>query len=186
MKNNNTRQIHLSAGHSPSRPGARYYGRDEAEMAIKLKNALASQLAPFGTVRMISDRLDLRGTIAKINESARTTDLAAEIHFNSGNWSLRGTEVYYHNAREKAIAEIFSKEISDALNIPNRGARPDRWTWVGQLGFLRKLKCDSVLVEVCYLTSDSDMAKYDVDKAVEGATGDDPIFLSLVLVFNVV
>ena len=164
------RQIFWDNGHHLGDPGARHKSYSENEMTIELGNKLLYALRDdFGTIRMVPDNLNLASSIDFVNQSARPDDFAVSVHFNAhSDTSVSGTEVYYSDLEEKRIAEVFARHISKALFIPNRGARPDRWTWVGSLGWLRKLKCNSILVETCYLTSDSDMGKYTPERALVG------------------
>lgn len=158
----------INAGHSKYIKGAVHKEYKENEMVIKLRNILLPLLKDYKIVS-VPDNLSLKKSIAWVNERANENDFAFSLHFNAhNNSSIRGVEAYYHNIREKKLAPIFSKEISKVLNIPNRGARPDTWTWVGSLGWLRKLRCDSILVEVCYLTNKDDMKAYRADKACRG------------------
>ena len=103
----------------------------------------------------VTDELDLKASIAWINEKCHETDFALEVHFNANNdKNIRGTEAYYADNPQFAI--FFSAEVSGKLGIPNRGAKHDSQTYVGSLGFLRKLVCPSVVVEAAYLTNYQD------------------------------
>lgn len=163
-------KVFLNAGHHLLDPGAWHKGHKEGELTIELRDAVINLFTGDQIeFESVPDDLDLKESIAWVNERADVNDTAFSIHFNANsNPGIRGTEAYYFNEREKELAEIYSRNVSSDLHIPNRGAKPDKNTWVGSLGWLRKLKCDSVLIEVCYLSNDLDMSNYDVSRAARG------------------
>ena len=162
--------VFINAGHHLLDPGGFSNPHKENQLTIELRNAIESLFVrtdlEYG---IVPDELNLRQSIDWINKRADENDIAFSIHFNAhSNKFVLGTEAYFFNNREHQMAEIFSRTISKSLGINNRGAKADTLTWVGSLGWVRRLKCDSVLVEVCYLTSPIDMARYDVDSAARG------------------
>src|SRR3990167_8302976 len=72
------------------------------------------------------DTLSLRDTIDWINFSAKPDDFSLEIHLNAHQ------------------------------NKSNRGPKHDSLSYVGSLGFLRQLKCPSVIIECLYMTNEQD------------------------------
>jgi len=162
-------RIILNNGHHINDSGAVHAEHEESELAMELGYAVKKELEKFVEVLFVPDNLNLRDSIKWVNERAEEHDFAFSIHFNSHNNSfVGGTEVYYSNAREKELAITFVDEVVKATGFRNRGPRHDSATWVGSLGWLRKLKCDSVLLEVCYLTNNEDMTLYDTQKATTG------------------
>jgi N-acetylmuramoyl-L-alanine amidase len=162
-------RIFLNNGHHLKDSGAVHHGHEESQMAIELGNSVALALETFVEVLVVPDDLNLKDSIKWVNDQATEHDFAFSTHFNShNNQYVRGTEVYYANTREKELAITFAEEVSKAGGFKNRGPRHDSATWVGSLGWLRNLKCDSVLLEVCYLTNHEDMVKYDTQKVTEG------------------
>lgn len=163
-------RIFLNAGHNLDDVGAVGHGFNENEMNVKLRDRVFSMIKEGSDeIIQIPDELNLRESIDWVNERAEKEDMAISIHFNSNQSPyIHGTEAYYSNDREREMAIVFAQEVSRSLGFRNRGARHDSWTWVGSLGWLRKLKCDSVLVEVCYLTNESDMIEYSIEKAARG------------------
>lgn len=145
-------KIYINAGHHDHDSGNQSAGYSEHELNKRIRNEVVKLLPDAFRV---PDNLDLRNSIAWVNQSAEPDDLAIDIHLNgSASPDLRGTEAYY--STDSKLAEIFALNVSKALGIPNRGARHDSESFVGSLGWLRKLKCRSVLVEVCYLSSPGD------------------------------
>lgn len=162
-------KVFVNAGHHLSDPGAWHDPKTESQLSIQLRDMSLLLLQEHVKVIWVPDDLNLKESIKWINDRATINDIAFSIHFNSNrDKTIKGTEVYYYNDREKQIGEIFSRTVSSALGIENRGAIADKFTWVGSLGWVRKLICDSVLVEVCYLTNDSDMSVYTPEKASQG------------------
>ncbi len=167
------KKIIINAGHHLADSGVVHKRLIESEMTIALRDKVAILLEDYGKLYIIPDHLNLRQSIAWVNGRADVDSLAITIHFNShNNRSIGGTEVYYANEREHELAIIFADHVSKSGVFRNRGAKHDSLTWVGSLGWLRKLKCDSVLIEVCFLTNEDDMEKYsanNVSRAIRDA-----------------
>ena len=124
-------------------------------LGMMSRDALKPLLAGY-EVFYVPDELNLVDTLAWINERADESDFAIAIHFNgNADPAIRGTEAYYADS-EEWTAGVFASAISKALGIPNRGAIHDSKTYVGSLGFLRKLVCLSVVIECAYLTNHQD------------------------------
>ncbi len=162
-------RVIINAGHSVFDPGVMHGGKKESAIAMGLRDEIVHKLGERYDFISVPDTINLRDSIAWINRRANVNDVAFSIHFNShSNRTVRGTEAYYYNQREGELAAIYSREISEALGIPNRGAKPDRYTWVGSLGWVRQLKCDSVLIEFCYITNPADMRVFNYGDALKG------------------
>jgi len=158
-------KIFISAGHHLKDQGTSWGTLKENELTIRVRDAVFKLL--IGENFFPPDNLTLKETIEWINERANLGDLAVEIHFNSNsNASLRGTEAYYWF--QPRFAEVFSRKVAEALGIPNRGPKPDHMSYVGELGFLRKLKCDSVLVECLYLSNQADRDALNIEAIARG------------------
>jgi len=144
--------IYIKAGHSLSDGGAKVGNYQEATINRWIRNELKEILPE---AHYLPDNLTLREALDYINEKAEEGDFALDIHLNSNNDKRRrGTEGYY--SEDSRYAEVMSRCVSKKLLIPNKGARHDSQTYVGSLGFLRHLKCNSTLIEVCYLTNEED------------------------------
>lgn len=155
-------KIFINAGHwdDPTTdaiedPGARTSEHNESELVMKIRDNLETI---FPTADYVPDDLDLKQSIQYVNDRAERNDLAISIHINANNnTSIRGVEAYY--ADNSKLADLFSRRVSQSISIPNRGAKHDSESYVGSLGWLRKIKCQSVLIEVCYLTNSKDVFK---------------------------
>lgn len=161
------RKIIINAGHHDNDSGfITKSGIREADETKKIRDALKPLLLGYN-VLYVPDELNLKDSIVWINKRTTKEDFAIDIHLNSNsNTLVRGSEAYFYITPR--YASVFSRRISWALDVPNRGAKPDTQTFVGSLGFLRLLNCSSVVVECCYLTNDEDCAKYTPQKAAGG------------------
>ena len=140
----------------------------EALMTIALRDAVIAKLNEINRAYLtIPDNLDISGSIIWVNKNAVEDDLLVDIHFNaSKTHQARGTEAYYY--REQIFAKTLTEEVSKALGTPNRGYFPDNMTVIGELSLLRKTKCRSALIEVCFIDHPLDIAALNYDKAAQG------------------
>jgi len=160
-------KIFFSAGHNNvGDNGAIVNEFKESEIVMSIRDKVKDILKD---AIFVPDNLSLRETIDFINAQSLPDDLCIEIHLNSnGDKEVRGTEAYYISDPKlalhfsKIIAEycdfinLGAKDIQkkeESLGFDNRGARPDSQTHVGSLGFLRQTHCQSVLIELCYLSN---------------------------------
>lgn len=162
-------RLFINAGHDLMSPGAVSGKYVENKLTMELRDVIVPLLAGVASVIEVPDELDLKQSIEWINKRATVNDVAISVHFNSFSDSgVGGTEAFYSNEREKQMAEIFSRTVSTVLGLKNRGAKHDSKTWIGSLGWLRRLVCDSVVVEICFLTHDFDMNSYSAPQAAQG------------------
>ncbi len=170
------RKLILSAGHtnvpgkdrgaSATIDGKTWYEGDEAARIVAdlypilirnnvdvyvddYKNALADTLA---TIKRV------------FGSKLRQDTLAVEIHFNaSQNPEVGGSEVIIPQSAtgyEKQAAEYTLGAICSALKTKSRGVRDESETFRKRLGWMR-IPCETILIEVCFMTSKQDMAKYE-------------------------
>ena len=160
-------KIFCNAGHFQKDSGATINNLRENELAMEVRDNLRVLLQGKRDVFYVPDELTLKESIDWVNERAQPEDFALDIHFNSSsNPKKRGTEVYYAIQNQYHAAEVLSMAVSERLMIPNFGAtnleemlgdaKHDSTSYVGSLGWVRQLKCLSVLIEVCYLTNPED------------------------------
>lgn len=145
------KRIFYDNGHSLNDTGAIVGDHQENKIAIEIGERVKELGGEFDIV-FVPDNLNLRETIAFIQERAEEGDLAVAIHLNANNnTDLKGVEAYYF--KDSETAEIFTRNICKMTGQVNRGARADTETFVGSLGFVRKLPCKSVLIECGYMTN---------------------------------
>lgn len=176
---NTKKTIILNAGHwdDPDTPhiedsGASWNHVKEAIEVMKIRDRVVYFLIKAGfEVLIVPDNLDLRKSIAWANEKAPNLNdaLAIDIHLNflSDN-NARGSEAFFGvSETSKQIAAAISKGVSSEMNIPDRGAKPDTQTAVGELGWIRKTTMWASLIEVCFLTNAEDMAILQGEKGYD-------------------
>jgi len=142
----------------------------ESKLTIAIRNAL-HDLMP--NAYYVHDNLDLRKSIDWINDKLKESSaesFAVGIHINANNdTQRRGTEAYYSD--DPKYAKVFSRCVAKSLGVPNAGAIHDSKSYVGSLGFLRQLKCPSVIIEVCYSTNLGDRIALENDGIKKAAQG---------------
>ena len=159
-------RVLLSAGHGGYEngvldPGIMAAGTTEAREMIWLREATAQTLQRRGIeVLTVPDDLSLQQTIAWINARGRAGDVALEIHLDgSSNPATRGTTVYFiaNNQVRQTQAEILLRStLARVPQLLSRGALPDTATGLGNRLFCRQLTVPSLLVEVGFLTNETD------------------------------
>ncbi|MDB9456483.1 N-acetylmuramoyl-L-alanine amidase [Dolichospermum circinale CS-534/05] len=160
-------RIFISAGHFTGESGAiSVLGTKEADEMIQTRDALIQELESRGLKKdqdffSVPDTINLKRTIAWINDRSRSGDIAVELHGNSANApAARGAESYYTNGnnQRKADAEKLLNALLAAVpGLINRGAKPDNASQHSRLAFCRDVDIPSVLIELCFLSSRDDM-----------------------------
>lgn len=172
------RNLFLTAGHRRGSTGANANGYSEAELAIQLRNDLTAKLHEQGVIVVNdADADSLTSVVNIINKNCTNRDLCLDLHFNSfSNASANGTEVLIQNSptnMEIEFAEDVLNAICSTLGIKNRGVKKEGKSQYKRLAMLSGVKCNSVLVELCFISSKSDMVRYEskynelVEKLVE-------------------
>ena len=162
----------VHGGHNSIVPGAAKYLNEVTEDR-KVKNKVISLLKAAGhTVYDCTDdsgqtqSKNLANIVSKCNK--HSVDLDISIHLNAGGGT--GAEVLYTSSSGKAWAEKVSKAVASALGIRNRGAKKRDNLYV-----LNHTKATAILVECCFVDSQTDKSKWNVDKCakaiVEAVTG---------------
>lgn len=155
------RKIIINAGHFDGDPGAVTIKEGDEAKKVRDQAVIALKAAGFEVVP-VPDDLDLKKSIAFANTVAKNLDdaLCIDIHLNANSDpKARGTEAYYGTSdTSKKIAEAMARNVSKALGLSNRGAKPDTETHVGSLGWIRQTKAWATLVEVAFITNAADMA----------------------------
>jgi N-acetylmuramoyl-L-alanine amidase len=159
------RTIYLSAGHGGTDPGAvALDGRTEAALALKLRNDVTKLLVARGvSVKNDVDTAPLTDVLAWLAQAALPNDIAVELHFNSAGFNATGVEVIVPEVPsdfESFTARELCVRIASALNLKNRGVKGEQATARKRLGWMRT-RCETVLIEVCFLSNKSDLDAFD-------------------------
>ena len=160
-----TKNLFITAGHRGGSTGANANGYSEAELAIQLRNDLTDKLHEHGVVVVNDADVDsLSSVVNNINKNCTNRDLCLDLHFNSfSNASANGTEVLIQNAptnSEIEFAEDVLNAVCSTLGTKNRGVKKGKSQYK-RLAMLSGVKCNSVLVELCFISSQSDMVRYN-------------------------
>lgn len=161
---NFAKTIIISAGHSNGDPGAiAANGMREADLALRIRNRVATTLRADGEFRILTDGSDsenkpLRDAIQilKANPGA----LAVEFHFNAaGRPSVKGIEILC-GSEKKTLAQELAVSIATVTGSPLRGILGWKPTNSGQhhrLGF-----CDAggLIIELEFLSNPDALAHY--------------------------
>lgn len=162
------KKIFVIAGHSNTDPGAvatHDYLVKEATYTKRLRYLITEYFKAFNDsveVFIDDDKDNLQTVINKINKDVKAGDLVIDIHFNAFNGKATGTEVIIpaiSSKLENKLAAEISKEISEVLEIPNRGAKSEAQTARGRIGILRGVG-NRILLEVCFIDNSKDYKAY--------------------------
>lgn len=163
------RKIYLTAGHRGGTTGANYNGIKEAEETIWLRNEIAKMLKRKGVnVEIDNDDASLSEVIATINAECKKTDICVDLHFNAvANPSANGTESFkpFNSSDiEIEIAEDLLYATCMTLGTKNRGVKREGEGTHQRLAMLSDVKCNSVLLEICFISNIADANKYKEKK----------------------
>jgi len=155
----------ISAGHGGSDPGNTASGRKEAEIAVELRNIVASKLRARGhdvtTDGAGKDNWVLAKAIGLI-----TGRLAVEIHTNTGAPTARGVEVI-GAAKYRGLCRRIASSVAEVLGTITRrdGGWFDYDKLVSEqgrtLGFVRG---GGIIVETFFQSNAKELAAYDDKK----------------------
>ena len=155
-------KICISIGHGKSKSGgydsgAVSSGYHEYRLAREIGRYIGQALSEYDcAVDVINYDADkyLTERIADVNKGGY--DLAVEIHLNAGGGT--GSEVYYKHTNKEGqkLAAAISKSIANTFGIRDRGAKVKLSGNVDYFGFVREVKCQSLLVETVFIDTKSD------------------------------
>ncbi len=170
-KEQNMGTYNIHAGHCPHGQGASgavgYLKESVEDRAVK--NLLIANLKSQGnTVYDCTDdtnctaRQNLQRIVAKCN--AHSVEKDVSIHLNAGGGT--GVEVWIVNpAMESAAAKICA-EVAASLGIKNRGVK-----YSNNLYVLNHTKAPALLIECCFVDSQTDYNQWNVRKCADAITG---------------
>lgn len=164
----------VHGGHNSIVPGANMYLNEVTEDR-SVKDKVIAYLRTAGHTAYdctddsgTTQSRNLSNIVAKCN--AHSVDLDISIHLNAGGGT--GTEVWYYtgDGTGKSKAAAVSAAVAKALGIKDRGPKPSSDLYV-----LRNTEATAILVECCFVDSQTDAAAWSADKCakaiVEAVTG---------------
>jgi len=165
--------LFLDAGHSLTDSGAvavhNGVSFKESELTIALRNAMLQILDKDTGFRTIhdSDNHNLVRTCAAAKAKLQKGDWLCSLHFNAGSATASGVEVFVAedaSLSAKTLGQLLCNLIATELNIPNRGVKSETESAHKRLGILH-CSTHALLIEVCFISSESDMSKYQAKQA---------------------
>lgn len=158
-------KFNLSAGHNPDGKiacGAVGLIKESTE-ARAVKDKVIKYLKEAGhTVYdcTVNDGTSQSNVLSKIVKkcNAHDVDLDISIHFNAGGGSGTETLVYSKDSKAYTYAEKITDNIAK-LGYKNRGVKVRKDLYV-----LANTKAPAVLIECCFVDSNTDYKIYDTDK----------------------
>lgn len=154
--------ILVSAGHTNKAGqdrGMQGNGYIEGVEATKLRDDVAAKLRSLGCA-VIEDGSDgVNDPLKRAIALARTANIAVEFHFNAGPSTATGIEVLA-KPKHKKLAQSIAKSIADATGLKLRGEQGWKSDSSGQHHRLGFCIAGGLIVEVCFMSSKSDMTAY--------------------------
>lgn len=156
--------IFLLSGHNGNGTGAGSSFLDEGTETIVLRNLIAINLTRLGCLDYTTDddNDNLNTVISKLKQKVKKDDILIDIHFNAATETANGSEVFIptdYSPEEKSLAETLLKTVCDTLGTKSRGVKVENQSQYSRLGILH-LPCNTVLLEVCFLTNKGDVYRY--------------------------
>ncbi len=157
------KKVYLGVGHGGKDPGAVAFGRKEKDMALDIAKACRDELVRHGVNVMLSRESDVSENLAsRIKEcNAFNPDLAADIHLNAGKGD--GAEVFHSKA--DTSDDVLAKNILNEITKIGQNSRGLKVKLLDDgrdyFGFVRQIKCDSVLVECAFIDNATDVKIVD-------------------------
>lgn len=148
-------KIYIGVGHGGSDSGAVGNGLKEKDLNLAVAKACKAALVRSGVTVKISRETDkeiwLEQRIAECNKFA--PDYALDIHHNAGGGD--GIEVYHsiNNAVDDKLAENIIDAVK-AIGQNSRGLKTRVEGGADYFGFIREIKCPSILVECAFVDTD--------------------------------
>ncbi|QEL01588.1 N-acetylmuramoyl-L-alanine amidase [Olivibacter sp. LS-1] len=156
----------ISAGHHLKDPGAiGIDSRQENKETIAFRALVICELHKHGiTVINDHDSETLGQYLARIKPG--NASVVLEFHFDAASATATGTTALVSDNANKMSLD-FAHELvtttAQTLGIKNRGVWTESQSHRRRLGIMRKDGCVALL-EICFITNESDMAKYDLKR----------------------
>lgn len=157
-------KISIHGGHNPDGKiacGAVGYGK-ESTLAREVCAYLEGYLSPYANVVNVTcdDGVSASDVLKKVicRTNSENPNLSVSIHLNAATTDkAHGSEVWYYagNTSTACLGDYICKEL-EKYGYYYRGAKPSK-----KLAVLRKIRCDSILVECAFVTNKNDMDMFN-------------------------
>lgn len=162
-------KILLIAGHGAGDPGAvGIIGSSEyreANLTRAVVVEAAANLKDFADVSIYPTNRNAFSdcqTGQLLHQVSSTYDLSVEVHFNAGSAPANGCEVWVPRSEmDRVLAAGVCDELSN-IGFSDRGVKAKNWCVIKTLS-AKGIK--SILVEVCFITSPTDMEIFNAHKS---------------------
>lgn len=157
------KKVFIGVGHGGKDPGAVANGLKEKDLTLAIAKACRDELKRHGVAVAISRESDASENLAQRIKEANAfgPDVAVDIHINAGGGD--GVEVFH--AKKDASDDQLAKNIIEEVKKLGQNSRglKTKATSSGSdyFGFIRQLKCPSVLVECAFIDNKKDIAILD-------------------------
>ena len=153
-------KIFLDAGHSYNDPGAMALGTSESMENRKIRDFVANGLATNKNfiIYRVPDNLNLIDSIRFVNKNYSIFDrggICLAIHLNAGGGT--GAEIFHHVKDRSLKAVNFINNYCRITNYKNRGAKTEKESAAGRLGWIDDTRPRAYLLEACFVDSKSDL-----------------------------
>lgn len=151
--------ILVSAGHNDNDPGAVGNGYKESTLAVKMRDRVAKALRGLGFTVLEDGEDGVNEPLNRAIQLCRQSDIAVEIHFNAGQPTACGVEALAKLPLRK-LSQDLCLAVNKAAGIKLRGDKGWKLDSSGQHHRLGFCEAGGVILEVCFISSASDMAAY--------------------------
>jgi len=149
--------LFISAGHSEADPGATGNGYSEADLVLEFRDRVARELHRQGAVFYKDGSKGRNLPLREAADMASKMDVSVEFHFNAfSSASATGSESLSSH-RDYELASALSETVSNALGIPDRGAKTED---SGQHSRLAFVQAGGVILEIGFLTNPNDLNSF--------------------------
>lgn len=150
-------KIVINAGHTKFGKGTGAVGKLNESIETRIIAYRVMELLTASNHEIIPavfDRSD--NNLKEAVDLSNDADLFVSIHLNAGGGT--GSEVYTWQGKETSKAKNVLTNLS-SLGFKNRGIKDGSDLYV-----IKKTKCESMLIEVCFVDNDNDFKIYDAEK----------------------
>ena len=152
--------IYCSVGHDAKRKGAynEKYDLHEYDINVETTQYLAEELIEMGlkVSKVYSDRLS--SAIKEINKTAKSTDIAIEMHVNAlSNPNVRGCEVMYFKGSKNGNRIAFHVQNAMRAFLGQQDKKNDARD---DLSFLERTVCAAIIPEPFFLSNEADVQRF--------------------------
>lgn len=162
--------IYVSAGHHNADPGAVANGFKENELTKDVRSLIVKNL---DAKNVIQDKDSETNAMYQNRIKPGTGSVVFDIHFNAGPITASGVECFVNtsdfsnkNSLSYRLAEEICLVTSKILGIKNRGVKTENQSQHSRIGILNLKSGISVLWEVAFISSVTDMSQFKSKKNV--------------------